>query len=432
MIGRHPLRWIVPTAVMMLTAPVQAQDRDADIAALKRELEQARATIAGLEQRLEALANPPATPTPEESVRTVDLTQQASDPTPTPASTPALSVAGWELAPPGPINRPLAPPAAGVAAAFELAAGSGAGRASFTLTGSRDDDTGPPRNGATTAINDTVGVTFSAPLAKEGDTPFATLDGLAKGTKLELTFTRFESHIPTQRSDDEHPLLRQARKDCRERKPAYQPGCVRVDQAFLDEFMKDKRDQQQYKRDYARASLGQSSGWSLRAALGYDEFTVYPAPTLAKATVERVLFSAGGSLIFFPWRRTSLAIDIDANRSFEADDAAITCPVPAAGATIVSCVPGPIAGPKRVDRLILAPEIRHLIHLSDDGLIRDLGVGPRLETDLLTGDLAFDAPVYFAADEKSGLIGGARIGYLTGKDDVRFSLFVGKAFSLFR
>ena len=104
------------------------------------------------------------------------------------------------------------------------------------------------------------------------DTPFATLDGLSSGTKIEFEFTRFQGSIPTQASDDAHPLLQKARSDCLKRNPPYKPGCVRLDQAFLDEFM-TPGEQAEYKRNYARQSLQHSFAWSLRGAVGYDDFS---------------------------------------------------------------------------------------------------------------------------------------------------------------
>lgn len=424
---------VVATALM---PPAHAQDRDAEIKALRTELKQARTTIQRLEKRLDEIQLAPVeSPTPgqesaTDQVPVVDMTRGDPAEIRKPAS-PTISVAGWELAPPGPIDRPLAPPREGSAAAFELAAGQGGGRASFALTRSKDRDAGSPVNGMMSAINDTFGLTFSAPLSEDGDTPFATLDGLASGTKLELEFTRFKGWFPTQESDDAHPLLQQARRDCLKRSPPYKPGCVRLNQEFLDEFM-GPEEQKEYKRDYARKTLQRSWAWSLRAAVGYDKFEFYPVPTLVKSTTERVSFSVGGGLAFYPLRRTSFGIDLDYNHSFKASDAVPTCPVAAAGATTVTCAPGPVLGPEQTDKLILAPELRYLAHVSDSGLIRNLGFAPRVEANLLTGDVAFDFPIYFAADEKSGLIGGGRFGYLTDGKDFKFVLFVGKRFSIFR
>lgn len=187
-----------------------------------------------------------------------------------------------------------------------------------------------------------------------------------------------------------------------------------------------------YKRDYARRSLQRSFAWSLRSAVGYDGFGYYSAPALTKSLAKRVSFSAGGGLAFYPLRRTSIGVDLDYDRSFKSGKAQTTCPVPDTGATTVTCVAGPQVGPERTDQLVLAPELRYLAHVSDGGLIRDLGFAPRLEADLLTGHLAFDMPVYFAADEKSGLIGGTRFGYLTEKNEFKFGIFIGKRFSIFR
>ena len=62
----------------------------------------------------------------------------------------------------------------------------------------------------------------------------------------------------------------------------------------------------------------------------------------------------------------------------------------------------------------------------------DLGFAPHVEFDLLADSLAVDLPIYFVADDKDGLIGGLRFGYLTEGDEFKFGIFVGKSFSLFK
>ena len=98
----------------------------------------------------------------------------------------------------------------------------------------------------------------------------------------------------------------------------------------------------------------------------------------------------------------------------------------------VSCVPGPLSGPAGTDKLLLAPTLRYLLPVSEDGLVRDLGFAPRIEFDTLRNDVAFDLPIYFAADAKDGLIGGFRFGYLTDGKEFKFGVFIGKSFSIFK
>jgi hypothetical protein len=418
--------------------PAAAQDPAEEIARLRAELEAAQATIRRVEERLTSLegASPStATTSPEGPARgipTVDLT------------VPGGAAAGgrqlpdqalprmWTVAPPGPLGRTALAPPVGNTAAVELLGGTGGGRASFSLTRSADRDAGPANGDFAIAINDTFSLTFSAPLAKgEDDTSFATLDGLSTGTKLELEYTQFRGPIRTQAADARDQLLERARQRCRDARPAYEPGCVRLDEPFMARFFEgDERDR--YERGYARETLQGSFAWSLRAALGYDEFSYYPLPTLTKTTDERVSWSLGAGITFFPIDRASASLDLDYARSFKGRTAVTTCPVPAAGAATVSCVPGPLEGPEQIETLTLAPEFRYILPVSSTGLIRRIGLAPRAEFDILSNEFAIDVPIYLVSSEGGGLVGGPRFGYVSKDDEFIFGIFLGTSFSLFR
>lgn len=425
---------------LALPVPVMAQNRDAEVARLQAQLETAQTTIQRLEQRLNAVE---ARLPPEPSVLAApETTAAVTTPSTDLATLPPATVlptaltdqqpgATWNIAPAGPIDRPLAPAKNGHIAAFDLIGGTGGGRASFALTRTKDGDSGPPSGGVVRVNNDTINLAFSAPLAKDGDTPFATLDGLSTGTKLEFGYTRFRGRILTRAADSDDALLVRARERCRAENPPYKPGCVRLDGAFMKRFFTpDELDN--YQRGYARQTIQRSLSWSLRAAIGYDEFSYYPVPTLAKATERKVSWSFGGGATIFPFDRASASIDIDYQRSFKAAKSTPTCPAAAAGAVTVSCVPGPLSGPAGTDKLLLAPTLRYLLPVSEDGLVRDLGFAPRIEFDTLRNDVAFDLPIYFAADAKDGLIGGFRFGYLTDGKEFKFGVFIGKSFSIFK
>lgn len=425
-------------AVIAITTSANAQDRSGETAQLRAELAAARATIARLEARLDEIdAGTPVQPreAPQERPRDaalppLDFTDVGEETAPA-AATTQTDASAWEYGPPGPIGFPLSPPSEEYAAGVELVTGSGSGVATSSITHSND---GPGRqlpDGSTSVVNDTLTLSASAPLGKDGTTPFATLDGLVTGTKLSLGFTRFAGRTPSPEADDRDPDLIAARAKCAETTPPYAAGCTRVDDAFLERFMSPEQ-RRRYESNYARASIQQGLSWSLRAAIGYDEFTFYPQPSLGKDTVDRIGWSAGGQLMAYPARGLATVVALDYQSSFKAAQAVTTCPLPAPGQTIVSCVPGPIEGPTRSDKLILAPEARLLLPVSRNGLIRSLGFGPRLEVDLLSSELAFDLPIYLASDPKTGLNGGIRAGYVTDGDDFRIGVFVGKSFSLFK
>lgn len=424
----------VVVAVMLAASPALAQDRDAEIAALRARLEAQEGAIRDLQAQLNALrlAGPPpvqqtAAPPPARTEPAPIVAAAAAPP-------PAAQALDWQVAPPGPIDRPLLRAEDGQALAFEFVTGIDSGRASFAFTRSRDRNgewDGPSVAPGVAAINDTVSLTFSAPSAKEGDTPFATLDGLATGTKLEFEYSQSRRRVRAPTENDADPLVIQARAECARRQPAYKPGCVRFDPDFIEEFFTPAQ-ADEYDRNLARDALRTAWDWSARAAVGYDEFTYYPLATLAKTTDEEVSWSAGVGLTVYPFPRGSLAFDLDYERSYDEGSKVTACPVPAPGATSVVCVPGPLSAPDLVDKVILATEARYLLPLRDSGLVRNLGFAPRLEIDLESSELAFDLPIYFAADAEAGLTGGVRLGYTTEEDEFILGLFIGKMFSIFQ
>lgn len=300
----------------------------------------------------------------------------------------------WALAPPGPIDEPLRPVSDGHTAAFELLGGTGGGRASFTFSRSKDGG-GEPDARATSVHNNTFTLAVSAPLAKNGDTSFATLDGLSSGTKIELAFTQFHGRILTQEEDSRNPLLIRARQRCLRENPPYKPGCTRLDEAFKRKFFTPD-ELRAYQASYARQTLQQSTAWSLRAAVGYDEFAYFPLPSLDKATDRKVSWNVGAGMTVFPFRRAAASLNLDFQHAFKARKSQTSCPVAPAGASTITCVTGPVLGPEREEKLILAPELRYHLPVSEFGLIRDLGFAPKVEFDLLSSQIAFDMPAVVA------------------------------------
>lgn len=436
---RHALFATTALVALTLSFPAQAQDQENRIAALERQIEAAQATINALRTELTALRS--------EGGPALSVQGQIAAPTLPPTGQQGRS--GLETIPGGsaafptewgglswvPALQPVngsTPPREVRFASVNLVSGPEAGRAAFAL--SRIIDRTGPRTPATVwAIHEETTLELSAPLAKNSgdDAPFATLDGLTSGTKLELEFTQTRSRIPTEEGVEALEVIAAARQRCRDQRGAENQICQQFENGFMETWFK-QGDEDEFAEQLARLSLQHSWAWSLRAALGFDEYSYYPAPLLAKTTDEEVSWSLGGGLTYFPFERGVVSVDLDYERSYEAGTAQTTCPVPAAGATTVACVPGPLQPPELGDRLIFAPELRYLHPIQGNHLVRALAFAPRIEFDLLSSDVAFDLPIYFAADAKSGLTGGVRFGYTTEDDDFKFGVFVGKAFSLFR
>lgn len=401
-------------ALLALPTPAAAQQAPSEVVSLREELTAARAAINRLEERLaliEGVGSTPATP----NLSAV----------PPPASVDP----SWSEATPGPLDGGLPPAGNGTSAAFELLAGTGSGRATFSLSRSSDRQ-GPsadPRS--VTAINDAFELTVSAPLSKDGETSFATLDGLTSGTKIELGFTRFYGRFPTRAVYQNHPALVDARKRCRATVPA--ENCTRFDDAFFQKWF-TAAGREQYIRDLADQSIRRSFAWSVRAALGYDKYSFFQTPSLNEKELERVAWSVGGGITMFPLPRSSLTVNLDYQRSFKAGKSVVSCPA-TSDSGFLSCVSGPLSPPSASRALILSPAMRVLVPVSTSGLLRNVGFAPRGQIDFLSGEFALDLPIYLVADAKNGLVGGFRVGY-ESKDENRyvFGIFIGKQFSIFQ
>jgi hypothetical protein len=313
--------------------------------------------------------------------------------------------------------------------AFELLAGSGSGRASFALNTSQTHDLGIVAGTTDTSLTNTEqwGLTLSAPLSKSGDqTSFATLDGLASGTKLEFSWSSFSMPVPGTDFEKSNKLLQRAHAACLAAPEPYAPGCDVYNDAFLQKFMPEKKDRDAVDRAYAAASIGKASGWTLHSAIGYDKYTWYDDATLAKAKQSRVSFSAGGAFTFFPVVRSSLTFDASYDHSFKAEDTEVACLIPSTPG-LVKCVSGALAAPGKEDKLIGSAQFRTILPVSDEGLIKRIGLAPRFEYDALSNEIAADLPVYLIPDDKGKLTGGFHLGYTT-KDKVVFGIFFGAAF----
>lgn len=419
--------FLAPAVVgLALAEPAAAQDRDSELQALRSELAQARSTIDRLSARLEAVEA--ASQPPPEEERTSEATGLILRTSAPPAATAGEWGRTWALSPV--ISGTQAPGRERRGGSVELVAGPDGGRAAFALSRTVDAD-GPRDGDAYTVISDTTELNLSAPLSKDGDTPFATLDGLSTGTKLKFEFTRGWSRVLTQAADDASPLLQQARQRCRDASPAYEFGCRRLDDAFKTRFFEGD-ELARYEAEYARQTLQRSHDWSFNAAIGYDEFAWYPVPGLTKTTEDELSWSAGAGLTVYPFARGSAGLDLAYELSYDDEDPATVCPVALPGQTTVTCVPGPLVGPERTEKIILGAELRYIHPLPEDWIIPALGFAPRFEFDLMGDDVAVDLPIYFAPDAEDGLTGGVRFGYVSDKDEFKFGVFVGKAFSIFR
>ena len=386
-------RAAVLAMLLASSTPVLAQQMPSDqneLLALIRELQQRVATqdarIAQLEARISGRPSgeipAAAQPTAPAGAASSSLAVP-SIPEPNPAGRNVQrEQALAQAAPSGPLDHSMHGAPSSDAASVELLAGSGGGRASFSLShagaqhsqGFTTDD-GP-------AEWQTYRLTFSAPLAKTGDTTFATLDGLSTGTKLEFGWTSFSATLPT-----------------------ITPG--------------------QTDEEFARTT--DRTAMSLTGGVGYDQFSYFDA-SLMKRTADRFSWSAAGAYTSFG-STNSISLGAGYERSFEAARSQTACAIVIVPST-VNCVTGALRPPASTDKIILSLEYRQGFRLGSAGILSRLGIAPRVEFDALSSDYSVDVPIFFAPNSNGQLIGGVRIGYLSNKDSVIASVFVGTTFGL--
>jgi hypothetical protein len=422
---------------MMWPAAVGAQSPDQ--ATLRQELDQARAELKALQSRIDTieadLAKPPtSTPAmqsasaPMQSGADMGAVQSsvASSASKSDRASVTVQDRALDLATPAPLTSGFSVAPKGLSSAAEFTGGSGEGRATFSLARRWIEPTEDAR------INQWR-LTLSAPLAKGGDdTSFATLDGLASGTKLELSWNTFRMPLPYDTPKGER-MMQEAEQRCLQAVPAW-PDCRKHDTRFIDAFVgtidgENAARRAEYDDDYAKATLQKASSFGFHAGIGFDKFAFYDATTLDKNKTSKWSFSAGGALTVFPIARSSLTLDGSYEHAFEASDSKTACP-PATGA-VVKCVSGALAPPDGSSKLIASLQFNTFLPISKTGLLKKVGLAPKFEYDALSDDIAFDLPVYFVPDDKGNLTGGVHIGYTT-KDKTIVGVFFGSSFGISR
>lgn len=333
-------------------------------------------------------------------------------------------------------------------AAVLLTGASGSGNVAIKL--SRATDGGEPNyaKGETMARSDVYSLTASAPLAKEGPTQLATLDGFASSSRLTFGFTRFMLPLPTVANlrPSYLALAAKAQEKCRQRearekaagKPvSFKYGCADVSGELMGEFLSEA-EWELSEKILATQTVRRAISYGLELSVGHDEFKYRDPLTLAEADTSRVPLGAMASLSVFPWARTSLTVALDYQRVFKAAKSRTLCGTAAPGAN-TECFTGPFAVPTKTEKVIASGEFRKVFDFEKADFIPRLGIAPRVEYDANSQDFAFNVPVYLAPDDKGKLIAGIQAGYTIaetdrtkpGKErDFKIGVFVGSSFSL--
>ncbi|MCA8899635.1 MAG: hypothetical protein KDA53_00125 [Hyphomonas sp.] len=271
---------------------------------------------------------------------------------------------------------------------------------------------------------------LSVPTNKNGDTDFATLDGLATGTKAELRYTTYFGTVPRVR--DIYSNVPRALAKCIEANPGKEEACVTLDGQFLKDYM-ESDERTKFAKYVFDNTVANSYGVTFSGSIGYDKYPYFPDTQFKKEETERVSGSIGAGLIYFPDHGTSFSFEGQYQHTFKAADAATRCRTdPDPGNDFLTCATGAFEKPSKANKFILAPQYRKVIKADKSDLFPRVAVAPRFEYDLLSNDFAFDVPIYLVADKDDGMVAGIRLGFEDKNDeeDVKFGVFYGKAFDL--
>lgn len=458
----------VPNAAKPSTAP-------SEIETLRTEVERATALLADLKKRLEDVEahQAPAAVTgaaERAAPQRPTMAGPTAPPTMVPASAGAGPAAGQAVAaghsdldtcslygsgPRSPANATTsgtfdaASASCGRTVAAVLLTGS-SGSSGVTIKLSRSSEGGEPdyAKGETLAHSNVYTLTASAPLAKDGPTQIASLDGFATSSKLTFGFTRFMLPLPTDAGlrPSYVRLVRKAQAACRDQAAAetaagkplsYKRSCDEDNGVLFESFLTEA-EVTLMEQILATQSVRRAMALGLELSVGHEEFKFRDTSTLAESDVTRVPLGAKGSVSIFPWPRTSLTAAFDYQRVFKAAKTRTFCATTTSSAS-AECFTGSFAEPGKTEKLITSAEFRKVFDFDEADFIPRLGIAPRVEYDANSDDFAFNFPVYLAPDDKGKLIAGLQAGYIIsetdptkpGKErDFRFGLFVGSSFTL--
>jgi hypothetical protein len=133
----------------------------------------------------------------------------------------------------------------------------------------------------------------------------------------------------------------------------------------------------------------------------------------------------------FPDGRQSLTASLAYSRSYKAGDDIQLCQTIGVG-NQTQCLTGALGAPQVTKKYILAGEYRKLVTLGKLPGSPSMGFTPRVSYEFSSKGMLLELPVYFVPNKEKALNGGIRAAYDTKKDDFAFGLFVGVPFSLFQ
>jgi hypothetical protein len=268
------------------------------------------------------------------------------------------------------------------------------------------------------AIADRFSLSMATPLHGGDEAMPASLDALANGTRVTLSWGHFqfpsfhENEVTTRIAAD-------AQVACR----AAEPGDINCNNTG---YAVRNHAGSLYPR-YLSHGLSSATDYGLEATVGINDFEWTDPVARTPQQARRTDWSVAGHIAhYLPGTQTAFTGSISYQRAYEAAKEQLLCPPnPANPAT--DCVTARAAAPTRNENLLLSAGLRH--RLMGNGILLNLAVAPVVTYEVLDDVWGVDVPVYFIPGREGGLNGGVRFGYRSDRDDkFTVGVFVGQAF----
>jgi hypothetical protein len=263
----------------------------------------------------------------------------------------------------------------------------------------------------------------STPLQGDEEAMPASLDALANGTRVTVSWGYFDVNVV--RPDASIRQLRdEAKQLCRLREPIATRSRCR-DSAFA--IARHAPENMNLDR---RATTRAATDFGVEATVGFNDFEWLDRVAGLPREERRTDWSVAGHVArYLATSHTALTASVSYQRAFKAADEERVCP---AGTTDpeAECPNVRTAGPARDENLLMSVGLRHRFFGGDR--LSNLAIAPIVTYDVIDDVVGVDVPIYYTPDDEGGLNGGIRFGYRTDRDN-KFSVafFVGTTFDIF-
>lgn len=166
-------------------------------------------------------------------------------------------------------------------------------------------------------------------------------------------------------------------------------------------------------------------------SVGRETYEFRNALSFNEQKNKRSLYSFGTSVAYLPRLDSPVGwfAGAEYKRSYKLPDAETRCPLPATGATSVTCFTAAFGPPVSDNTASLFGAVR-----LNGKLLGELPLSAELKIvhDVSAREWGVTMPIYFLRNKDGDLNGGVRLGWDSEKDDFLFGVFVGSAFDFLK